>query len=92
VLAIGPSDRLSKVVLPASYLETYDDIDEFSECVNSKRGLFSVEKETIVSRTPPPEVHPRTERPVRTRPMEKAKKLIRKTSAEHAGLFLRLSK
>jgi len=51
-----------------------------------------MEKETIVTRTPRPEVQPRTERPVRTMPMEKAKKLIRKTSAEHAGLFRRLSK
>lgn len=51
-----------------------------------------MEKETI-SRTPtPPTVSPRTETPVRTMPLEKAKKLIRKTSAEHAGLFRRLAK
>jgi hypothetical protein len=37
-------------------------------------------------------VPPRTESPVRTMPMENAKKLIRKTSAEHAGLFRRLAK
>jgi hypothetical protein len=58
-----------------------------------KRGLFSMEKEPIITRTPPPpKVPPRTEKSVRTMPMEKAKKLIRKTSAEHAGLFRRLAK
>ncbi len=51
-----------------------------------------MEKETI-NRTPPlPKVPSRTETPVRTMSMEKAKKLIRKTSAEHAGLFRRLAK
>lgn len=52
-----------------------------------------MEKETIVTRTPKmPAVPPRTETPVRTMPMDKARKLIRKTSAEHAGLFRRLAK
>jgi hypothetical protein len=46
-----------------------------------------MEKETIVTRTPP-----RTESPLRTMSIEKARKLIRKTSAEHAGLFRRLAK
>jgi len=52
-----------------------------------------MEKETIVTRkTPLSKVPPRTESPVRTMPMKKARKLIRKTSAEHAGLFRRLAK
>ena len=52
-----------------------------------------MEKETIVTGTPPPtKAAPRPETPVRTMPMEKAKKLIRKISAEHAGLFRRLAK
>jgi hypothetical protein len=50
-------------------------------------------KETIVTRTPPlPKVPPRTESPVRTMSMDKAKRLIRKTTFEHAGLFRRLAK
>jgi len=51
-----------------------------------------MEKEPIITRTPPPTVPTSTEAPVRTMPLEKAKKLIRKTSAEHAGLFRRLAK
>ena len=52
-----------------------------------------MEKEPIITRTPPlPKVLPRTEPPVRTMSMDKAKKLIRKTSAEHEGLFRRLAK
>ena len=53
-----------------------------------------MEKEPIITRTPPPlpKVLPRTEPAVRTMSMDKAKKLIRKTSAEHAGLFRRLAK
>ncbi len=52
-----------------------------------------MEKETIIARTPPPaQEPPRPKAPVRTMPMEKAKKLIRKTAAEHAGLFRRLAK
>ena len=40
-----------------------------------------MEKETIITRTPtPPAVPPRTETPVRTLPMDEARKLIRKTS------------
>jgi hypothetical protein len=50
-------------------------------------------KETNITRTPPlPKVRPSSEPPVRTMPMEKARKLICKTSAEHAGLFRRLAK
>jgi hypothetical protein len=44
-------------------------------------------KDTIITPTPP-----REERPVRTMSMDKAKKLIRRTSAEHAALFRRLAK
>ena len=52
-----------------------------------------MEKETIITRTPPlPKVPPHTDTQVRTMPLEKARKLIRKTSAEHAGLFRRLAK
>jgi len=50
-------------------------------------------KDTSVTRTPPvPKVPPCNEPVVRTMPMEKAKKLIRKTSTEHAALFHRLAK
>ena len=52
-----------------------------------------MEKVTNITRTPPPPKAPlRAEPPVRTLSMEKAKKLIQKTSAEHAGLFRRLAK
>jgi hypothetical protein len=52
-----------------------------------------MEKEPIITRKPPlPKVSPSTEPPVRAMSMEKARKLIRKTSAEHAGLFRRLAK
>ena len=51
-----------------------------------------MEKETIIANTPPPKAPSRIEKPVRTMPMEKARKLIRKTSAQHAGLFRRLAK
>ena len=52
-----------------------------------------MEKDTIVTRTPPPpSVSARTEPPVRTMSMGKARKLIRKTSGEHAELFRRLAK
>jgi hypothetical protein len=52
-----------------------------------------MEKDTIVTRTPPPpKASVRTEPPVRTMSMGKAKKLIRRTSIEHAELFRRLSK
>jgi hypothetical protein len=58
-----------------------------------EEGSFTMEKETIITRTPPvPKASPRTKSPVRTMPMEKARKLIRKTSAEHAELFRRLAK
>ncbi len=51
-----------------------------------------MEKHTIVTPTPQPKAPPRAERPVRTMSMDKAKKLIRKTSTEHAELFRRLAK
>ena len=58
-----------------------------------RENCFPMEKETISNRTPPPpKVPSRTETPVRTMSMEKARKLIRKTSAEHAELFRRLAK
>ena len=73
----------------------YSDIPplQSSDRDSIERGLFPMEKETSVTRTPPlPKVPPRTEQPVRTMSVEKARKLIRKTSAEHAGLFRRLAK
>jgi hypothetical protein len=51
-----------------------------------------LEKDTNITRTPPPKVSVRAEPPVRTMSMDKAKRLIRKTSSEHAGLFRRLAK
>jgi hypothetical protein len=52
-----------------------------------------MEKETIVIQPPtPPPAGPVKEAPFRTMPLEKAKILIRKTSAQHAGLFRRLAK
>ena len=62
-------------------------------CDIIERELLPMEKEMIVARTPPlPKVPLPTEPPVRTMPMDKARKLIRKTSSEHAGLFRRLAK
>jgi len=57
-----------------------------------EKGHFHMEKDTIVTPTPQPKAQPRAERPVRTMSMDKAKKLIRKTSTEHAELFRRLAK
>jgi hypothetical protein len=52
-----------------------------------------MEKDTIDTRTPPPPAVPaHTEPTVRTMSMGKAKKLIRKTSGEHAELLRRLAK
>ena len=51
-----------------------------------------MEKETIITRTPPPPAPTRTETPVRTLPMDEARKLIRKTSKQHAELFRLLAK
>jgi hypothetical protein len=51
-----------------------------------------MEKDTIITRTPPPKAPARTEPPVRTMSMDKAKKLTRKTSSDHAELFRRLAK
>jgi len=51
-----------------------------------------MEKETIITRRTPLKKAQRAEAPVRTMPMEKAKKLIRKTAAEQAELFRRLAK
>ena len=50
-----------------------------------------MEKETIARRPTQP-VPPRSETPVRTLPMDEAKKLIRKTSKQHAELFRLLAK
>ena len=49
-------------------------------------------KDRITVRTPPQPEARRKEPPVRAMSIEKAKKLIRKTSSEHAGLFRRLAK
>ncbi len=52
-----------------------------------------MEKETVITRTPtPPPAQTRTETPVRTLPIDEAKKLIRKTSKQHAELFRLLAK
>jgi hypothetical protein len=52
-----------------------------------------MEKQTTIIRTvPASQAPPRADAPVRTMSMEKARKLIRKTSNEHAGLFRRLAK
>jgi hypothetical protein len=52
-----------------------------------------MEKETIVNRTRPlAKEPPRTETPVRTLPMDEVKRLIRKVSKDHEGLFRRLAK
>ena len=51
-----------------------------------------MEKETTVTRTPPRKVPPRTEPAVRTLPMDEVKRLIRKVSKDHEGLFRRLAK
>jgi len=51
-----------------------------------------MEKETTVTPTPPPAVPPRNEAPVRTMPMDEVKRLIRKVSRDHEGLFRRLAK
>jgi hypothetical protein len=64
----------------------------FPATILLKKAL-PMEKETTITPTPTlPKVPPRTEAPVRTMRMDKARKLIRKTSAEHAGLFRRLAK
>ena len=53
-----------------------------------------MEKDTTVSRTPPPpKASQRTDAPaVRTLPMDEVKRLIRKVSKDHEGLFRRLAK
>jgi hypothetical protein len=57
-----------------------------------KEGIF-MGKETIVTRTPTlPTAPPRTETPVRSLPMDEVKRLIRKVSKDHEGLFRRLAK
>ena len=51
-----------------------------------------MEEETITPATPtPPTVSPPAETPVRTLPMDEVRKLIRKTSEQHAELFRRLA-
>jgi hypothetical protein len=54
------------------------------------KGLRPMEEDPIMLN--PNKVPPRKESSVRTMSMEKAKKLIRKTTSEHAGLFRRLAK
>lgn len=53
-----------------------------------------MEKETTVTRTPaPPKAPQRQDAPaVRTLPMDEVKRLIRKVSKDHEGLFSRLAK
>jgi hypothetical protein len=52
-----------------------------------------MENKTIITRTPTlPTVPPRTETPVRTLPIDEARKLIRKTSRQHVELFRLLAK
>jgi hypothetical protein len=52
-----------------------------------------MEKETISTRTPSPRAPRRTDAPaVRTLPMDEVKRLIRKVSKDHEGLFRRLAK
>jgi hypothetical protein len=52
-----------------------------------------MDKDTSTTRTEQlPKGPPRIEAPVRTMSREKAKRLIRKTAGEHAGLFRRLAK
>lgn len=52
-----------------------------------------MDKETVTRTPPPPKAPQRTDVPaVRTLPMDEAKKLIRKTSKQHAELFRLLSK
>jgi hypothetical protein len=53
-----------------------------------------MEKETISTRTPPlPKAPSRTDAPAaRTLPMDEVKRLIRKVSKDHEGLFRRLAK
>jgi len=56
-------------------------------------GLFSHGKETIIASTPPPEAPQPADTPaVRTLPMDEVKRLIRKVSKDHEGLFRRLAK
>jgi hypothetical protein len=57
-----------------------------------EREGLSMEKDTIITPTPPPKVAPQTDPPVRTLPMDEVKRLIRKVSKEHEGLFRRLAK
>jgi len=50
-------------------------------------------KETIITPTPRPPTEPsRTETSVRTLPVDEVKRLIRKVSKDHEGLFRRLAK
>ena len=53
----------------------------------------AMEKEIIAERTSPPRKEsPQTDAPVKTLPMDEVKKLIRKVSKDHEGLFRRLAK
>jgi hypothetical protein len=73
-------------------LRPYKPILSPSTAIISKEGIFMA-KENIITPTPTlPTVPPRTETPVRTLPIEEARKLIRKTSKQHAELFRLLAK
>ena len=51
-----------------------------------------MEEETIIPAPPtPPTMSPPAETPVRTLPMEELRRLIRKVSKDHEGLFRRLA-
>jgi hypothetical protein len=49
-------------------------------------------KDTTIARTPQPKAPLREEPPARKMSIDKAKRLIDKTTGEHAGLFRRLAK
>jgi len=59
-----------------------------------KDGRFTMEKEIITPDTPPPPKVPKgnAEPVVQTLPMDEVKRLIRKVSKDHEGLFRRLAK
>src|SRR5580658_1303093 len=57
-------------------------------------GMFPMEKDTTITRTPPsPKAPQHTDAPpVRILPIDEVKRLIRKVSKDHEGLFRRLAK
>jgi hypothetical protein len=50
-----------------------------------------MEKENVTTRTPPRKAPKGNGAPVRTLPMDEVKRLIRKTTRQHAELFRRLA-